>query len=262
MPRVAKAEVDRRREKLAELLQRERYLRVADVAERLGVSEVTARRDLSALNDQQRIQRTHGGAVSPDALEYERTFASFGKRRTRATAAKTAIATAAATLIEPGMTVFLDAGTTCFRVAEELRRTPPVDVTVVTQSLAVATHLAAAEEASVVLLGGRLLPRQKVVLGPQTLAATRQWTFDLALLGAEAFNDAGIFNSQQDVADLQREVMARAGSHAFLLDATKLGHSSSALVTSWTDIDTLVTNATADALAALPIERHQLQLVS
>ncbi|MEM6313687.1 MAG: DeoR/GlpR family DNA-binding transcription regulator [Planctomycetota bacterium] len=252
MPRVARAEVDRRREQLAELLKRERYLRVADVAERLGVSEVTARRDLSALNEQRRVQRTHGGAVSPDALTYERTFASFGRRRTRAASAKARIAVAAAALVRSGMTLFIDAGTTCFRLAEELRRTPRKNLTIVTQSLAVAAHLAPSEDSSVVLLGGRLLPRQRVVLGPQTVAAARRWSFDLALLGAEAFDDAGIFNSQEDVAELQRQVMRRASTHAFLMDRTKFGRQSSARVTPWAGVDTLLTDATDDELAQLP----------
>lgn len=262
MPRVAQVDVDRRREQLAELLKRERYLRVADVARELGVSEVTARRDLSALTAQQRIQRTHGGAVSPEALEYERTFASFGKRRTRAAAAKAAIAVLTAIRVQPGMTIFIDAGTTCFRLAEELRRTPPADLTVVTQSIAVATHLAAVESWSVVLLGGRLLPRQRVVLGPQAVAAAKKWNFDLALLGAEAFNKAGIFNSQEEVATLQRQVMNRAAAHAFLLDATKLDQTSAARVTDWPMVDQLLTNATAETLAALPIRPEQFQTTS
>lgn len=258
MPRVAKAEVDRRREQLAELLLRERYLPVGEVARRLNVSEVTARRDLAALEGEQIVRRTHGGALTAaDADRYDRTFASFGKRRTRHASAKRLIAAAAARRIEPGSTVFLDAGTTCFRVAEYLRRHPVGELTVVTQSLAVATRLAGDESLSVHLLGGKLLPRQRITLGAQTVAAARRWDVDLALLGAEAFGPAGIANSQDDVAQLQRAVMRRSAAHAFLLDASKLGGDAPVLVAPWGDIDTLITDTPADALAFWPVgPRH------
>ena len=251
MPRVSQAEVEARRERLAEILAGARYLPVGELARRLDVSEVTARRDLAALDRQDRIRRTHGGAVASDvaADAYDRRFASFDARRRVSAPAKAAIARAAVDLVTPGQSVFIDAGTPCFRAAAELRRRGVPGVTVLTQSLAVADLLGEAFE--VTLTGGRLLPRQQTLVGDVALANVAAMHVDLALLAAEAFGVEGLANSQADVVLLQRAVMKRAAGSVWLMHAGKLGRAAAEPVAAWDEVRTLLTDA-AD-LADLPV---------
>lgn len=248
MPRVAQRDIDERRRAMAALLRARAYLPVAELCRKFGVSEPTARRDLAALSQQKVVRRTFGGALA----DYDRRFAAFAERLKIAPRAKNRIAAAAAGLIEVGTTVFLDAGTTVFAVAERLRRLPVGDVRAVTNSLAVAEHLAGARGVEVHLLGGRLLPSQSVLLGPEACRAAARYRYDLALFGAEGFDADGASNSTADVVALQRAVAARAARHAVCADARKLGVRAPAALLAWAEVDRLITDAHDVPAAARP----------
>ena len=74
--RVPRQVVEARRSRLTELLLERGYLPISDLCEELGVSEATARRDLSALESEERITRTYGGALG----EFNASFTSFRER--------------------------------------------------------------------------------------------------------------------------------------------------------------------------------------
>src|SRR5882757_7130929 len=95
--KVALHIVKARREQLAELLKRHRYLSVTDLCERLNISEATARRDLAILKKDKRIQRTYGGALG----EFDDRFPSFSERRSKEANPKRTLTEAAAALIKP-----------------------------------------------------------------------------------------------------------------------------------------------------------------
>jgi DeoR/GlpR family transcriptional regulator of sugar metabolism len=127
---------------------------VADLADGLGVSEMTIRRDLGVLAGQQLVEKVHGGAVLARRGAAEPHFAT--KRRINA-AAKAAIAEAAVAMVADGMTVALSAGTTTWQVAQRLRGGPVRDLTFVTNSLNVAGRLEANGWHRIVV-SGRLVP--------------------------------------------------------------------------------------------------------
>ena len=238
MPRVAQTEIDDRRRAMTDLLRDRAYLPVGDLCKRFGISEATARRDLTALSKDRTIVRTFGGAMA----DYDRRFVPFTDRLKLAAGAKRRIAAAAMKLIEPGMIVFIDAGTTLFAVAEHLGK-KPVPLSVVTNSLAVAERLARVRGVEVDLLGGRLLVNQSVLLGDRTRKAAALYRFDLALLGAEGFDADGMWNSTEDVVSLQQAVIGRATHYAICADAGKLDRRAAVKLLSWKQIDTLITDA-------------------
>ena len=220
------------------LLRERAYLPVDELCRRFAISQATARRDLVALSGQKAIVRTFGGAMA----DYDRRFAPFADRLKIAAKAKSRIATAAVELLTPGMTVFLDAGTTIFAVAERLRRQPR-PMRVVSNSLAVVERLTGIRGIDVDLLGGRLLPSQSVLLGDATCRAAAGYRFDVALLGAEGFDDAGVWNSTEDVVALQHAVIGRSKRHAVCLDATKAGTRGPTLLVKWSNLDQIITDA-------------------
>lgn len=236
--RVAKHIVEARRSRLTELLLERGYLPISELCEELGVSEATARRDLTALESEERITRTYGGALG----EFNATFTSFRERLREGTDAKGSIARAAASLIRPGMRVYLDAGTTAFAIAQELRRHLPERLTVITNNLALLETLGSLPGAKTILLGGQLLERQSVLLGNEAVKAAALQQIDIAFLSAQGMNEQGLWNSQRDIIRLQQAVMKRAGRSCFCLDRTKLGHTAPEHLASWPKIETLVSD--------------------
>ncbi|HRE79500.1 MAG TPA: DeoR/GlpR family DNA-binding transcription regulator, partial [Opitutaceae bacterium] len=122
---------------------------IADLAAEFAVSEMTIRRDLTQLEGQSQIQRTHGGAVLTERMLLE---FDYRERRQANREAKQAIAREARKLVKPGQRLILDNGTTTLELACLLR--DGENLTVITPSLAVASELLDAPDVEVILLGG------------------------------------------------------------------------------------------------------------
>src|SRR5919107_580597 len=123
-----------RHQSIVDAVQRERVVRVSDLAQQLGVSPMTVRRDIEILEESGRVERIHGGAKLPgDASTHE---PGFERKSTQMAAEKRAIALEAATLVHEGMAVALSAGTTTGALAKNLAHGPRI--TAVTNSVKVA----------------------------------------------------------------------------------------------------------------------------
>lgn len=248
-----------RRERLRGLIRDGGFLPVAEICRRLGVSAATARRDLAAVAAAGGITRTRGGALA----DYNAAFASLGERATRARNAKGRIAAAAVRQLPRKGTVFLDAGTTVQALARQLlRRRDFQGLTIVTNSLPVATMLGGAPSLELHVLGGTFLHRQAVLFGDDTVQALARWRFQAAFLGGEGLDAFGISNSHGEIATFQRAVMRRASAVWFLLDTTKLGRATPHRVANWKGPAGLVTDATPAELAAAGIRVRAHQLIS
>ena len=234
--RVPRQVVEARRSRLTELLLERGYLPISELCEELGVSEATARRDLSVLESEERITRTYGGALG----EFNANFTSFRERLREGTEAKGLIARTAVSLIKPGMSVYLDAGTTSFAIAQELRRHLPERITIITNNLALLETLGSLPGAKTILLGGQLLERQSVLLGNEAVKAATAQGIDLAFLSAQGMTAQGLWNSQRDIIRLQQAVMKRAGRSCFCLDRSKLGRTAPEHLTAWPKVGTLI----------------------
>lgn len=250
--------VEQRREQLRQLIRSDGFLPVTAICQRLGISVATARRDLAAIASAGQITRTRGGALA----DYNASFASLGERAHRARNAKARIGAAALTLLPRTGTIFLDAGTTIQALARLLvLRRPFQRLTVVTNSLPVASILGGTEGIDLHVLGGTFLHRQAVLLGPESVRALSGWKFDTAFLGGEGMDRHGISNSHPKIAAFQQAVLRHAAKACFCLDATKVGRATPHPVAGWTDNVILVTDAKPSLLAqagiAVPMTRYQ-----
>ena len=248
--RVPRHIVESRHERLRGLIRTDGFLPVGEICRRLGVSAATARRDLAVVAANGQITRTHGGALA----DYNASFASLGERLGRARTAKGRIAAAALARFPRRGAVFLDAGTTVHALARLLLRRPDLaGVTVVTNSLPVATMLGGARGLDLHVLGGMFLHRQAVLLGHAAIRALAGWRFAAAFLSGEGMDVAGITNSHADITAFQRAVLRRTAGPHFCLDATKLGRTTPHRVAGWDKLGTLVTDASPSRLAAAGI---------
>jgi len=257
--RVPQHLVDRRREELRGLIRRDGYLPVAEICRRLDVSEATARRDLVAIEANGHISRTHGGALA----DYNTSFASLRERAVRARSAKGRIAALAAERLPKTGTVFLDAGTTVQALARLLvRRRNLTGLTVITNSLSVATMLGGTKGLDLHVLGGTFLHRQAVLFGPETIESLARWHFDAAFLGGEGMDAGGVTNSHPEIAEFQQAVIARTTNTWFCLDASKLARATPHRVTAWRPNVALITDATPAQLLAAGVKPRSVARLS
>jgi DeoR/GlpR family transcriptional regulator of sugar metabolism len=210
------------------------------LAERLGVSEMTVRRDLDQLQAQGLVRRVRGGAVALD-VPVER--AGFDVRERWLTGVKSRLGRAAAEMIEPGSTVLLDAGTTTVELAGHLARRAPLTVAVL--SLQAAVRLADQPGIRLLVIGGESRAGERSLVGPLALAALEQLRFDTFVMSIGAVHhELGWSEFDLDDAAVKRAALRRAGRTIVVADSTKLGVQAFARVGPLDAVDVLVTDAT------------------
>lgn len=222
-----------RHEAIIEHLSANDRIDVTQLAERFGVTEMTVRRDLAALDSQGRVTRVHGGALPPRPVVYE-------TRATINSAAKAAIATGVSRLISDGETIGLDMGTTCHAIAAELAKRE--SLTIVTYSMHVAMAFRRSRSRAIVL-GGEMTDELTLVNGGVVQMA------DNLILDRFIVSCAGISPrfgvSYFDAAEVEvRRVMARRADRLVLAaDHSKWGRHSTFSLGPLSMFDTAVTDA-------------------
>jgi DeoR family transcriptional regulator, aga operon transcriptional repressor len=242
-----------RRGVLARLLASRGFVRVADASLELGVSEVTIRGDLSALERDGQAVRVHGGAMPADALVRESPVESTRDQRADA---KRAIGAAAARLVSSGDCVYLDAGSTALAVAEALlQRRELHDVIVVTSALTIALALEAGiPRFEVVVTGGTLRPLQHSLVNPFAASMLAALRFDLAFIGCNGIHAShGVTNVNLPEAEIKTLAMRSAARSVLVADGGKIGRTDPAVIADLGEFDRLITagDALAGALDAL-----------
>jgi DeoR/GlpR family transcriptional regulator of sugar metabolism len=215
-------------------------VRVSDLVERLGVSDMTVRRDIEALAGRGLVTRVHGGATGARSSVDEPGFAA---KAVLHTTAKQAIAAAAAELVEPGASVALSAGTTTYAVATALLGIPRL--TVVTNSVRVAEvlHEGGREDHTVVLTGGERTPSDALV-GPVAVGALRRLHVDWLLMGVHGMDaEAGFTTPNLAEAETNRALVASARRVAVVADNSKWGVVGLSTIATLDEVDVVVTDA-------------------
>ncbi len=226
-----------RTEAIVSILSRKRSVKVQELKERLGVSEVTIRKDLDLLEGEGIIQRTHGGAVMAQDYAGMRPIAA---REGASGAEKEAIARAARALVTEGETIYIDAGTTCHMLASELR---DFELRVVTNSLDVVNELADAENILLHVLGGSYRREARSFIGPNAVGELENININTCFIGATGFLEDGSFSSQNTIeAHLKRQALKVSRRRVILADATKYGVSAFSIFARADEVDILVTD--------------------
>jgi DeoR family transcriptional regulator of aga operon len=219
---------------------------LADLAARLGVSEMTVRRDLDALQARGLVERVRGGAV---AVAEPESAAGFAARAGWQAGLKDRIGRAAAALVEPGATVLLDAGTTTVSVARALADRAAAGegpFTVAAVSLPVAGALAGRPGVRLLVAGGEVRPGEGSLAGPLTATVLRQLTVDLFVMSIGAADArAGWSEFTLEDAAVKQVGLERARSTLVVADASKLGVRAFASVAPLDAVGRLVTDAGA-----------------
>lgn len=246
-----------RQEQIARIVEEHGRARVADLAERFGVSAVTIRKDLLVLEDGRRLVRTHGGAI---ATTRDRPELAFDVRDRLQSEEKARIGAAGASLVTDGESVALDASTTALYMARQLKARPWHQLTVVTNGIRIASELAGQRGIVVLMPGGRMRWEALSLIGPLGSSVYRKINIQKAFVGAAGFTiESGLSDAMEEEAQTKRSMVSAAHEVVAIIDHTKWGRASSATFCRTNRIRTVLTDAEApadmvDAVRALGID--------
>ncbi|MEI6361780.1 MAG: DeoR/GlpR family DNA-binding transcription regulator [Actinomycetes bacterium] len=249
-----------RQERIAQEVESAGFVRVTDLADRFAVSVVTVRSDLGSLEALGRVRRVRGGAVPSGGLRHEPPLELAAREHERQ---KAAIAAYAASLVQPGQVIVLDVGSTTTAVALELvARRELRDVTVVTSGLNVAMALEpASDRISVLVTGGMVRPLQHSLVNPFGSLILEQISAHLAFIGCNGVDaDRGVTNLNFAEAEVKKSMIAAAREVVVVADGSKIGVVEAARVCSLSQIDLLITDATAPEQAVALIEQSSVSV--
>jgi len=217
------------------IIDKRRQVSVQELTERLNVSEVTIRKDLSFLEEQGYLIRTHGGAKLAEDINRLHTIAS---RRQQHAEEKKQIASLAASLISEGDTILIDAGSTCAALAHEIR---DMNLRVITNSLDVMVELADSHSISLHSVGGNYRMDAGSFIGPAAEEALRHFHIDTCFIGTPAFTQEGLFSSQNTIeSHFKSEVITVSNRKVVLTDHTKYNRNCFSVFARSEDIDILI----------------------
>lgn len=221
-------------------MSRTEFVRVTDLSQRFGTSEVTIRSDLAKLEEDGLIRRIRGGAVSGTVSRESPFEETLGVN----SEAKLAIGKAAADLIRSGETIALDIGSTTTAVARALaQRSDLEDVIVLTNGLTVALELEPSiPDIAVVVTGGTLRPLQHSLVDPLAGEIIQRLHIHTAIIGCNGVSqEGGVTNLNLPEAEVKRRMLEAADWSIVVADSSKLGRTSLAKVCDLSQVDRLIT---------------------
>ena len=243
-----------RRHTIMQLLQEQGEVSVEQLVQLFDISEVTIRKDLSALETNGFLLRKYGGAIlMPKEIIDENENDELTKR-------KLVIAKAAAERIRDHNRIIVDSGSTTAALIKQLNLKQ--GLVVMTNSLSVATELRALEnEPTLLMTGGTWDTRSESFQGKVAEQVLRSYDFDQLFIGADGIDLARgstTFNElvglSQVMADVSREVVV-------MVESQKIGRKMPNLELTWQQIDVLITDAGLSEQDKQAILAHGVEVI-
>ena len=241
MPSLA----EQRRLRILDELNSAQNLRVNDLSNRLGVSEVSIRRDLQILETMGMLKRVHGGAV---ATSEHTVGEALSDRWRQNREKKERIGRAAAAMVQRGDRIIIDSGSTPLQVAKQIA--PELitagNLTMITASLPVVHEVGGNPGIHLILLGGVYLPAYDLVVGPQTIENMKNLHADKLFLGTDGLTFThGVTTANVLEAEVDRAMVKAAREVIVVSDSSKIGLIGLISIMSLIEIDKLVTDTDA-----------------
>jgi DeoR family transcriptional regulator of aga operon len=252
---VDKMLIGERRQHILSLIHRDGRVLVSELSESLSISPITIRKDLDYLDNQGQVQRTHGGALSPQGSTM--MDPSLNEKAHHQVKEKQRIAAAAIKLVKNGQCILLDSGTTVTAIARALREFS--NLTIITNAVNIAAELSDTGF-EIILTGGTLRKNSFSLVGPMAEDMLTQIRADILFLAVDGFDTKiGITTPNILESRVNRAMVNASRKVVAVCDSTKFSRSSMALIVPPTAVQTVITDdqisdASADALRSAGIE--------
>ena len=229
----------KRQAQILEILLKEEAITVTVLAELLNVSTVTIRKDLTELEQANKLYRSHGKAIMINPFSYNR---SVNEKEKIAVEQKDAIGREAAKLITRDDSIIIASGTTVHALARNIK--PIHRLTVVSASLTVSEILSQDENNDILQLGGMLRHSSLSVVGQYSKQILENCSFSKLFIGVDGIDfDFGFTTTDMREAELNQQMIRAAQKVIVLADSSKFGKRGFAKIGNIEDIDVIITDA-------------------
>lgn len=224
------------------MLEQNKVVKIQELVDATSSSESTIRRDLSQLEQEQKLKRVHGGA---SIIHQKRDELSFNEKSTKNLEAKDRIAKYAASLIRDGECIYLDAGTTTYQV---IRHIHAENVTVVTNGTTFLDDLLQ-QDIETYIIGGYMKKSTGALIGRGALEGLKQYRFDKCFLGVNGIHqEFGYTTPDPEEAAVKRLALSLSQQGYVLADESKFNEVTFAKIADLSDAITITNNIEEDVL--------------
>jgi len=234
--------VAERHQKIVNLVNERESIRVTELSRHFSVTEETIRRDLEKLEKHKKLLRSHGGAISvnsPQMLED-----SYLEREVTNVKEKTQIAMEAINHVKTGDRIILDASTTAWYMAKIL---PDIEITVLTNSIKVATELSSKRNITVISTGGILRPESLSYVGPLAQSSIEFYHVNKAFISCKGLHlERGMSEANEQQAYVKKMMIDRADTVYVMVDYSKFGMQALTRLNDLTVIDYIITDSNSE----------------
>lgn len=245
-----------RQRQLLEVVRQRVTMSVEDLAQELGVTPQTVRRDVKQMEEERLLARYHGGVGLPSSVEN----IDYSQRQVMNIGAKRRIAQSVAERVPPGCSLLINIGTTTEEVARALMRHQGLHV--VTNNLNVAAILADNPHCEVIIAGGVVRGRDRGIVGEATIDFIRQFKVDIGIIGISSIEEDGTLRDfdarevkvAQTIIEQSREVWLVA-------DHDKFGRQALVRMAHLSQVDILFTDARPPENLARVLKEAQVKVV-
>lgn len=230
-----------RRENILAFVEEKGCANIEEMAERFEVSQMTIRRDIRTLEQEDKLRVTYGGAVSKSFLMED---IPYEKKNAVNVDEKKTIAQEALKMIREGQIVLLDAGTTGMALAKLMMR---MKVTVITTDLKIALQLSDSATVKVYTTGGLVNPITKAHADVAALSFLDSINADIAFLATNSWSlQNGVTTASNENFYVRSRMKERANKTVLLADSSKYGASSMKTICRLEELDCIITDGKMD----------------
>jgi DeoR/GlpR family transcriptional regulator of sugar metabolism len=248
-----------RRARIADLVEERESVTVRELAHEFGLTDMSVRRDLIAMESEGLIARVRGGATRPSVGQPSKQYAAAAQRNA---GVKARIARVAAELVPTDSIVFFYSGSTVARTASSLRASQRDSLTIVTNSLPIINEVNGWDDPHLVAIGGTYLPAYMAFVGPQAMRPLEELSADVAVLGCDGLTvDDGLTTPHQLVAQIGATLIDRARRTIVVADSSKVGRRGFMPIAPIEAVDVVVTDQAADPAEVSALRAQGVEVV-
>jgi len=250
---------EQRRIQIVNIVRKDGFKSIHELAKHFMVSEVTIRRDLAYLCQRGLVNKAYGGVISNTFTKFESPYKTRAKTNWKT---KLALAEAVIRLINPGDSLLLDVSTTTLAVAQKLKSLKG-DLTVITNSFPIIEELLNVESIEVVSCGGSLRRKNLSFVGPSTIEFLESCFVDkLVFSCAGITTEEGLTDPNFLEASLKKKMMQRAKIKIFVGESSKFENKSLASIGSINMLSKIVTDSNLPKVYLAKLKEQGLDVIT
>ncbi len=247
---------DNRRKEILELLHKNGSIRVTQLSQLFGISEVTIRTDLADMESKGLLTRVHGGAVSPYKPYYSM---SLNQRMSTNQEQKEIIAKKIATMINDNDTIMLNSGTTTLLVFRAIPQ--ELNLSIVTNSISIALEGTSNPNFNIILLGGLINSKYQFTFGDDAIRQLKSYYADKLILSVDGIDSEHGFSSYYDKeAEIDRIMLEQSKINIVAADHSKFNRCAFTKISDLSVADYIVTDTNVPDALKSKIAKNSIKI--